>query len=443
MILCRNGSASRREQIGSSEYAFRCGTFHRADRIDSVDLSQLSDEALLGKVEALAETERFSLIDLIIHLGELDGRTACQRRGYASMFAYLTRGLGYAECDAMRRVRTSRAARQYPSILRMLASRELNLVSVSMLQPLLTPENHERLLRRAARRSTREVERMVAELAPATAEPRDRIRPLPPAAPAAPAPQPMTPNPLPDGHQAAGKEDAVARSLPPSIRAGNGVASAPPQDAPRTLGMPGLEFPPPPGCPPAESAGSPTPSHGPALPAAPIATTSQTDDELTRPAAPAAAEDPAQARVVFTFTAGEEVQSWFEAARDLLRHRFPSGRMEEVIGEALRRLVQDELPSEPKRRRTETSPGSRHIPKRVQDEVWRRDSGRCAFVGPEGVRCAETAWLEFDHIVPFALGGPSNDPANIRLLCRAHNQSEARRLFGDPRLPGRQPEKPC
>lgn len=72
----------------------------------------------------------------------------------------------------------------------------------------------------------------------------------------------------------------------------------------------------------------------------------------------------------------------------------------------------------------------------VRHEVWQRDEGRCAFVSPDGVRCNETTWLEWDHIVPWALGGSSDDPANIRLLCRSHNQSEALRLFGGSRHPG-------
>ena len=321
-----------------------------------MDLSRLSDEALFGKVEALAETERFSLIDLLLHLGELDERDACVKKGYPSVFAYLTRRLGYAESDAIRRLRAARAARQYPSVLRMLAGGELNLVSVSMLQPLLTSENHERLLRRAARRSTREVERLVAELAPVAPEPRDRIRQLPPSAPAAAEPQQQD-APLP------------AASVGPEPELGLSA---------------GLE-----------------------------------------PAGPAAS-----ARVVFTFAASEEVRSWFEQARDLLRHRFPMGRIEEVVGEALRRLVQEELPGAPRRGRQETSSDSRHIPKWVKDEVWRRDSGRCSYVGPDAARCGETAWLEFDHIIPFARGGPSNDPSNIRLLCRAHNQTERERLLG-------------
>ncbi|OGR57967.1 MAG: hypothetical protein A2X36_17030 [Elusimicrobia bacterium GWA2_69_24] len=326
-----------------------------------MDLSGISDETLLGKVDALAETERFSLVDLLLHLGELDRRGACQERGYASVFAYLTRHLGYSESDAVRRVRAARAAREYPSILRMLANGDLHLVSIAMLEPWLTSENHEGLLRKASRRSTREVERLVAELAPAAPEPRDRVRSLPP-----PAPPPPTP--------------------PIAVPALLDIPSA------LDLRLPA------------------TPFHEP-------------------PASPQ------ERRVVFTFTAREEVQSWFAEARDLLRHRFPAGRMEEIFGEALRRLVEAEHPTQSGRLRT-TKPApacarGRSIPKWVQDEVWRRDCGRCAFIGPDGVRCGDTAWLEYDHIIPWALGGISDDPDNVRLLCREHNQHCARKLFGE------------
>jgi 5-methylcytosine-specific restriction endonuclease McrA len=37
--------------------------------------------------------------------------------------------------------------------------------------------------------------------------------------------------------------------------------------------------------------------------------------------------------------------------------------------------------------------------------------------------------LEFDHIDPVACGGESTK-ANLRLLCRAHNQHAAERAFG-------------
>ncbi|MDD5630329.1 MAG: hypothetical protein PHU21_14790 [Elusimicrobia bacterium] len=295
----------------------------------------------------------------------------------------------------MRRVRTARAARRYPSILRMLASGELNLVSVSLIQPLLTSQNHESLLRKAARRSTREVERLVAQLSPALAEPRDRIRQLPHAA--GPARPPGPPGLSPAGAGAGPEMDLLGTALEGcGLQAGGSAGQA------GAAGLPAE----------AEAAGLRA-EETPAVPA------------LSQEAAP-----PGPVRVVFTFSAGEEVRSWLEQARDLLRHRFPAGRMEDIIGEALRRLVEREVPSAGIGARREVSPGSRHIPKWVQDEVWRRDSGRCAFVAADGRRCAETAWLEFDHVRPFAMGGPSDDPANIRLLCWSHNRSERIRRFG-------------
>lgn len=335
-----------------------------------MNLDHLPDETLFGRVEALARTERFSMVDLLVHLGELDLRAACQNKGYSSVFAYLTRHLGYSECDAMRRVRAARAARKYPSVLRMLAKGELHLVGVAMLQPLLTSDNHESLLRKAARRSTREIERLVADLSSATSEPRDRIRALP-ASPSEPcAPIPVT---------------AMDGSIPTTEKSGL---------------APALDF------------------------------------DLLPQAQVEALATQAERRVVFTFVASEEVRGWFEQARDLLRHRFPSGGMEGIIGEALRRLVEQERPGRSRRSAAQhpRMADHRRIPKWVEDEVWRRDGGRCAFIGPEGIRCGETAWLELDHILAWALGGRSDEPENIRLLCRAHNQSESRRVFGGSRL---------
>src|SRR5207249_661295 len=52
------------------------------------------------------------------------------------------------------------------------------------------------------------------------------------------------------------------------------------------------------------------------------------------------------------------------------------------------------------RKRTKLVKNSRHIPKEVQREVWRRDQRRC-------VQCGATEKLEFDHIIPVAKGGAS------------------------------------
>ena len=61
--------------------------------------------------------------------------------------------------------------------------------------------------------------------------------------------------------------------------------------------------------------------------------------------------------------------------------------------------------------------------------MWRRDGGRCTWVAPSGQRCSERRFLEFDHVLPVARGGPSTVD-NVRLCCRVHNQDAARRVLG-------------
>jgi 5-methylcytosine-specific restriction endonuclease McrA len=76
---------------------------------------------------------------------------------------------------------------------------------------------------------------------------------------------------------------------------------------------------------------------------------------------------------------------------------------------------------------------SRHIPPSTRDAVFKRDEGRCTYVGPNGVRCGATHRLQIDHIVPYARGG-SNAAANLRLLCERHNKQEAERVYGADKM---------
>jgi 5-methylcytosine-specific restriction endonuclease McrA len=128
-----------------------------------------------------------------------------------------------------------------------------------------------------------------------------------------------------------------------------------------------------------------------------------------------------------------------ERARAVLQGKHPAGRLEDIFAEALDVLLDQKDPERRldkmqrlRRRPPRSAAGneSRRIPQWVKDEVWVRDGGRCAFAAPDGARCTESEGLEFDHIVPWALGGRSHDPRNIRLLCREHNQTRARRMFG-------------
>ena len=132
-------------------------------------------------------------------------------------------------------------------------------------------------------------------------------------------------------------------------------------------------------------------------------------------------------------------------AQDLLGHALPGGAVPEVLDRALdvliERLEQRKVGIGTRKARRPT--GVRTVPAHVKRAVWERDGGRCSLVGVGGRRCSATRSLEFDHIVPVAQGGASN-AANIRLLCRVHNQFAADQAFGrefmaKKRLDGREP----
>lgn len=60
------------------------------------------------------------------------------------------------------------------------------------------------------------------------------------------------------------------------------------------------------------------------------------------------------------------------------------------------------------------------IPQDVKIAVWQRDAGRC-------VECGEQRDLEFDHIIPLAMGG-ANTMRNLQLLCGPCNRRKGASL---------------
>jgi hypothetical protein len=133
------------------------------------------------------------------------------------------------------------------------------------------------------------------------------------------------------------------------------------------------------------------------------------------------------------FTMSREMHDRLRRAQALLRHTIPSGELATIFDRALALLLTDleksrcAATTRPGRARSAVH-GSRHVPADVRREVWKRDDGRCAFVGANG-RCTERGFLEYHHIVPYAEGGPTTTH-NLELRCRAHNQYEADLFFG-------------
>jgi hypothetical protein len=147
----------------------------------------------------------------------------------------------------------------------------------------------------------------------------------------------------------------------------------------------------------------------------------------------------------------ERTHAKLRRAQALLGHAVPSGDLARLLDRALDALLlalerQKVAATDRPRPGTAhaiaptpprpTDPRSRRIPAAIRRAVWARDGGRCTFTSDGGRRCASRRALEFDHVVPFARGGVST-VEGLRLRCRAHNQFEAERAFGEGFMQGK------
>jgi 5-methylcytosine-specific restriction endonuclease McrA len=135
----------------------------------------------------------------------------------------------------------------------------------------------------------------------------------------------------------------------------------------------------------------------------------------------------------FHVTVSRRFLAKLAASRDALFNGRPNATDEEILEAGLELLLQahakrkglvEKPRKEPRPSKTD------RIPAHVKRAVWLRDGGRCQFKLASGEICGCTKHVEFAHIKARALGGlPTIE--NTRVLCRTHNQYEARLDFGD------------
>src|SRR5438105_10647990 len=104
--------------------------------------------------------------DLLLHLAEIEERGLFRNRAFPSMFAFCVVELGFSEDAAYNRITVARAARRLPAIFEAVRSGQIHLSGLRVLLPHLTDENHEEVLAQAAGKSKRDIEELVARLAP-------------------------------------------------------------------------------------------------------------------------------------------------------------------------------------------------------------------------------------------------------------------------------------
>ena len=129
-------------------------------------LHSIPDDELLRRLHELAAQSRRVEADLVAHIGEVDERRLYARSAFPSMFVYCMQALHLSEAEAYRRITVARAARKHAVLLAMLRDGRIHMSGLALLVPVLTPENRDAVLERATHKSKRQIEQLVAELAP-------------------------------------------------------------------------------------------------------------------------------------------------------------------------------------------------------------------------------------------------------------------------------------
>ena len=322
-------------------------------------VAALSDRELLAQTSNLARVERHLQGAIIDHLAEIEARSLFLRRGFASLFEYAVRELGYSDAAAGRRIAAMRLCADNPHTRERLRDGSLSLSAAAELQwafdrqrrrpqaattpavaalptepPLvLDAVGRQKLVEQAAGKSTRQVKRMLADLDPELAAPADRVRPL--------------------GNGRYELKALIDAECQRGLEQLTGLLSH--VDPRMTVG--------------------------------------QLVGRLVREALDR--HDPSRRRPRTGSRPAVSATSTAQTGPGCDGHAAPA----------------------PKSRDS-----GRAIPAAVKREVWQRDGGRCRYVDPHtGRRCTSRHLLQIDHVLPYTLGGGS-DPANLRLLCHAHHR---------------------
>jgi hypothetical protein len=321
-------------------------------------LSKVSDDELLRRLSGLLQQSRRVEAVLVAHIGEVDARRLYAREAAPSMFAYCTEVLKLSEHEAYLRIAVARASREHPILLEMLAEGRLPLSVIARLAPHLTEANRETVLAQAEGKSKRQIEELVAGLAPkpdVSATMRklpERRKPEPVSVqdPEVLVPERVTFLPTP----------AQARST---------------ASAPRSVVEP----------------------LSPAKYKIQFTASAELHDKLERLRGLMRSSVPDGDLAAIIEEAVTEKLERLEAKR-FAKTKAPRKSLEQA----------------------DTSPKSRYIPAPVKRAVRERDGNQCGFVDDNGRRCTSRDRLEFHHREPYGKGG-DHSPENIRLTCRTHN----------------------
>lgn len=331
--------------------------------------SSLDSRTLARRLGELAGDERQVQAEFLLHLDEFDRRRAWLELGYASLWTYCLEVLHLREGSAGRRIGAMKVLRRCPGLAGALRDGRLCLTTLALLGQVLTEENADQLVARAAYRTAAEVDHLVASVKPRPAR-REGIRKLPEPGVTGRKAQPVAALP---SHEVAEEPAPAPTELPLVLQ------------APRSR-------------------------------TAEMRAVSEGQWSLRATIDRACKEDLETLSMLLSHKVpnGDLVAVLHEAIRcGIEKHGKRKGAVEPA-----RKVAQKAAPMAPAA-----------IPAQLRRQVWERDGGRCAWTGCDGKRCNSRWQVEVDHVQAAGRGGPATID-NLRLACRAHNFLHAEMVYG-------------
>jgi hypothetical protein len=378
----------------------------------------LKNSELLAGLSELVQRSNAITAEELAHLAELEDRMLHLELGFPSLFAYCVEALGMSEGAAGRRVAAARVCRRFPEAFERVARGDLRLSALCALSCHLDPANASELFEACRRKTRRQIEELLAARFPRP-DVREQIRRLPVRAhdalgSALGAPRRRELEALSaDRFGVHFTADAELRELIERARAlamhrlAKGDLASLMKLVLETFAQHEKKR--------RFAVGrKPRAARGDATQAGTLAT------QLARVSAPATGGPSTPPGGASAQPA--EIRSTPPGGASALPTGTPPTRPGGVPASGPRKVT-------PPARFWRTVKRSRYLSASVKRSTYLRDQGQCSFVSADGWRCGARAFLQLDHIEPWAaLGAPVAE--NIRILCRGHNQLHARNYFG-------------
>ncbi len=145
-------------------------------------------------------------------------------------------------------------------------------------------------------------------------------------------------------------------------------------------------------------------------------------------------------KTLVQFVASAELMAKLEELKNWMAHKNFEGRMDVLIDQVADIALNELRPKQSRKSRSQAAPErkqtpapgvekrSRSIPADVKRTVLLRNQNGCTYKDPKSGRvCQSLHGLQFEHIVPFSLGG-CHEADNLTLFCSAHNRYQAERM---------------